>query len=106
MRIAALSKESTPGQVWPLCCLAATPSTQQAPGHNNAASSTEQASHLVLLKVVGHDCVCTQGHLAGDGALSAHDEPQQRALAAPIGSCRADMIVRHLAQQPWRQPWW
>jgi hypothetical protein len=46
---------------------------------------------LVLLKVVGQDVVLAQADAARDGLLTVHDQPQQRALPAPIGSCSASL---------------
>ena len=42
---------------------------------------------LVLLKVVRQDVVLAQADAARDGLLAVHDQPQQRALPAPIGAC-------------------
>ena len=44
---------------------------------------------LVLLKVVGQDVVLAQADAARNGLLPAHDQPQQRALPAAVGTCSA-----------------
>ena len=49
-------------------------------------------SHLVLLKVVGHDCVGSQADMPRDGLLLPHDQPQQGALATPVRACTASRM--------------
>lgn len=54
---------------------------------------THAGTHLVLLVVVGDDRVLAKRHSATDGLLLAHDQPQQCALAAAIGTCNASLSM-------------
>ena len=51
-----------------------------------AQTAGTHGTDLVLLEVVGVDVVRPQLDAAADRLLAAHNQPQQRALAAPVGT--------------------
>ncbi len=56
------------------------------------SSTKKHSAHLVLLKVVWQDVVLAKANAAGNGLFNAHDQPEQRALPAPIGACSKSQL--------------